>query len=153
MEGITGTKLYDEVERWFLKPMKLDGIVPTTSRRIPGLVAGYAGPKDPLGLPDEVVQNGVFVINPQFEWTGGGYATTRGRARAVGSRALHGESDFRQIARPDDFGSRPRATWTRNAGTASASSSARRRPRDLHGATADFFRDTRRSCCTCPSAG
>jgi D-alanyl-D-alanine carboxypeptidase len=88
MEGITGTKLYDEVERWFLKPMMLDGIVPTTSRRIPGLVAGYAGPKDPLGLPDEVVQNGVFVINPQFEWTGGGYATTAG-ALAQWGHALY----------------------------------------------------------------
>jgi D-alanyl-D-alanine carboxypeptidase len=76
MEGITGTKAYDEIERWFIKPMMLSGIVPTTSRRIPGLAAGYAGPKDPLGLPDEVVQNGVFVINPQFEWAGGGYATT-----------------------------------------------------------------------------
>jgi D-alanyl-D-alanine carboxypeptidase len=76
MEGITGTKLYDEVQRRFLGPLKLSRVVPTTSRRIPGLVTGYAGPRDPLGLPDEVVTNGVFVINPQFEWTGGGYATS-----------------------------------------------------------------------------
>jgi D-alanyl-D-alanine carboxypeptidase len=41
-------------------------------------VNGYAGPRDPLGLPDEVNPNGVFVINPQFEWTGGGYATSAG---------------------------------------------------------------------------
>jgi D-alanyl-D-alanine carboxypeptidase len=76
MEGITGTKLYDEVQRRFLGPLKLSRVAPTTSRRIPGLVPGYAGPRDPLGLPDEVVTNGVFVINPQFEWTGGGYATS-----------------------------------------------------------------------------
>ena len=76
MEGITGTKLYDEVQARFLKPLQLSGVVPTTSRRIPGLVQGYAGTRDPLGLPDEVLVNGVFVINPQFEWTGGGYATS-----------------------------------------------------------------------------
>lgn len=76
MEGITGTKLYDEVDRRFLKPLGLTRVAPTTSRRVPGLAPGYAGPRDPLGLPDEVMKDGVFVINPQFEWTGGGYATS-----------------------------------------------------------------------------
>ena len=76
LEGITGTKLYDEVRRRFLAPLKLTRVAPTTSRRIPGLASGYAGPRDPLGLPDEVVKDGQFVINPQFEWTGGGFATS-----------------------------------------------------------------------------
>jgi D-alanyl-D-alanine carboxypeptidase len=77
LEQITGTKLYDEVRRRFLEPLALTRVVPTTSRRIPGLVKGYAGPRDPLGLPDEVIdRDGVFVINPQFEWTGGGFATS-----------------------------------------------------------------------------
>jgi D-alanyl-D-alanine carboxypeptidase len=76
LEGITGTKLYDEVRRRFLAPLKLTRVVPSTSRRIPGLVPGYAGPRDPLGLPDEVMPGGVFVVNPQFEWAGGGYATS-----------------------------------------------------------------------------
>ena len=75
-EDLTKTKLYDEVQRRFLKPLQLTRVQPTTSRRVPGLVPGYAGPRDPLGLPDEVMTNGVFVINPQFEWTGGGYATS-----------------------------------------------------------------------------
>jgi D-alanyl-D-alanine carboxypeptidase len=39
-------------------------------------VTGYAGSRDPLGLPDQVVVNGEFVINPQFEWAGGGFATS-----------------------------------------------------------------------------
>jgi D-alanyl-D-alanine carboxypeptidase len=76
MEGITNTKLYDEVEKRFLKPLGLAEVAPTTSRRVRGLAPGYAGTRDPLGLPDEVMTDGVFVINPQFEWTGGGYATT-----------------------------------------------------------------------------
>ena len=76
LEQITGTRLYDEVQRRFLRPLNLTRIVPSTSRRIPGLIPGYAGPRDPLGLPDEVLVNGEFVINPQFEWTGGGFATS-----------------------------------------------------------------------------
>jgi D-alanyl-D-alanine carboxypeptidase len=76
IEQLTGTKLYDEVDRRFLKPLGLAGVVPSTSRRIPGLIPGYAGARDPLGLPDEVMPGGTFVVNPQFEWTGGGYATT-----------------------------------------------------------------------------
>jgi len=76
MEQITGTTVYEEVRRRFLQPLKLTRVVPTTSRRIPGLVPGYAGARDPLGLPDEVISNGQFVVNPQFEWTGGGYATS-----------------------------------------------------------------------------
>jgi D-alanyl-D-alanine carboxypeptidase len=75
-ERLAGTKLYDEVQRRFLTPLKLTRVVPSTSRRIKGLIPGYAGDRDPLGLPDEVMTNGVFAINPQFEWTGGGYATS-----------------------------------------------------------------------------
>jgi len=76
MEGITGRKLYDLVQERFLRRLKITHVVPSTSRRIPSLASGYAGARDPLGLPDEVVKDGVFVINPQFEWTGGGYATS-----------------------------------------------------------------------------
>jgi D-alanyl-D-alanine carboxypeptidase len=76
LEGLTGTKLYDEVRARFLEPLKLTRVVPSTSRRIPGLIPGYAGPRDPLGLPDEVMVKGEFVVNPQFEWTGGGFATS-----------------------------------------------------------------------------
>jgi D-alanyl-D-alanine carboxypeptidase len=76
MEGLTGTTLYDEVQRRFLAPLRLTRVAPTTSRRVQGLAPGYAGARDPLGLPDEVMTDGVFVINPQFEWTGGGFATS-----------------------------------------------------------------------------
>lgn len=76
LEQVTGTRLYDEVDRRFLGPLGLTRIVPSTSRRIPGLISGYAGPRDPLGFPDEVLVDGTFFVNPQFEWTGGGYATS-----------------------------------------------------------------------------
>lgn len=76
LEQVTGTKAYDEITTRFLRPLKLTRVVPQTGRRIPGLAQGYAGPKDPIGLPDEVIKDGAFVINPQFEWGGGGFATS-----------------------------------------------------------------------------
>jgi D-alanyl-D-alanine carboxypeptidase len=76
METVTRTRAYDEIRQRFLTPLQLAGVVPVTGRRVPGLIPGYAGSRDPLGLPDAVLQNGVFVINPQFEWAGGGFATT-----------------------------------------------------------------------------
>jgi CubicO group peptidase (beta-lactamase class C family) len=39
-------------------------------------IQGYAGPNNPFGGTDEMIVNGKFVINPQFEWTGGGFAST-----------------------------------------------------------------------------
>jgi D-alanyl-D-alanine carboxypeptidase len=76
LEQVTGTRAYDEITRRFLAPLKLTRVVPQTGRVIPGLVQGYAGPKDPLGLPDAVISDGKFVVNPQFEWGGGGFATS-----------------------------------------------------------------------------
>ena len=78
LEKVTGTKAYDEIRARFLTPLKLNGVVPQVARQIPKLVSGYAGPKDPLGLPDEMMADGRLVINPQFEWAGGGFATSAG---------------------------------------------------------------------------
>jgi D-alanyl-D-alanine carboxypeptidase len=50
--------------------------VPSDSRRIPGLAQGYAGPDNPFGGTDAMIAGGKFAINPQFEWTGGGMAST-----------------------------------------------------------------------------
>lgn len=43
---------------------------------MPGLVQGYAGQKNPFGGSDEMIKDGKFAVNPQFEWTGGGLAVT-----------------------------------------------------------------------------
>src|SRR5262249_53916084 len=59
-----------------LTPLRLDGTVPADSRSVPGLVQGYAGPNNPFGGTDEMIKDGKFAVNPQFEWTGGGLATT-----------------------------------------------------------------------------
>jgi D-alanyl-D-alanine carboxypeptidase len=76
IEKVTGKKFYDEANRRLLKPLKLSDTIPQDGPRLKGLVQGYAGPNNPFGGKDEMIQDGKFAINPQFEWTGGGYAST-----------------------------------------------------------------------------
>lgn len=77
LEKVSGRRVYDEVERRFLRPLALTRTVPSDRRRIPGLAQGYAGPKNPFGGADAMIlPDGRFAINPQFEWTGGGMASS-----------------------------------------------------------------------------
>ena len=76
IEKVTGRKFYDEAYRRLLKPLKLIDTIPQDGPRLRGVVQGYAGPTNPFGGTDAMIVNGKFVINPQFEWTGGGFAST-----------------------------------------------------------------------------
>jgi D-alanyl-D-alanine carboxypeptidase len=76
IEKVTGRKFYDEANRRLLKPLKLTSTIPQDGLRLKGVVQGYAGPNNPFGGKDAMIQAGKFAINPQFEWTGGGYAST-----------------------------------------------------------------------------
>jgi D-alanyl-D-alanine carboxypeptidase len=76
IERITGNEYYDEMRRRLLEPLQLENTVPTDTKRVPGLVQGYAGVENVFRVPDAVIVGGEFAINPQFEWTGGGIAST-----------------------------------------------------------------------------
>ena len=76
IERVTGNRYYDEMRRRILEPLQLRNTVPSDSRLIPGLAQGYAGPNNPFGGADAMISGGRFAINPQFEWTGGGIAST-----------------------------------------------------------------------------
>ena len=76
IERITGRPFYDEATRRVLGPHRLTETVPSDRPEIPGLVTGYAGPRNELGGYDASIVNGRMAINPQFEWTGGGMAST-----------------------------------------------------------------------------
>ena len=77
MEEITGEACYDLIQERILDPLSLGNTVPSSSRTILGLIQGYAGPANAFGGTDEVIlPDGRFVINPQFEWAGGGFAST-----------------------------------------------------------------------------
>jgi D-alanyl-D-alanine carboxypeptidase len=76
IERVTKSTYYEQLKKRLLKPLKLNDTVPSDSRRMPGLAQGYAGAQNPFGGSDAMLVNGEFVINPQFEWTGGGMAST-----------------------------------------------------------------------------
>ena len=76
IEKVTGRKFYDEANRRLIKPLKLTNTIPQDGPALKGVVQGYAGPNNPFGGTDAMIVNGKFAINPQFEWTGGGYAST-----------------------------------------------------------------------------
>ena len=76
IEKVTGRKFYNEVNKRFLRPLKLSDTIPQDGPRLKGVVQGYAGQNNPFGGTDAMMINGNFTINPQFEWTGGGYAST-----------------------------------------------------------------------------
>lgn len=83
IEQITGKKFYDVAQKDLLDHFKLKNTRPTNQMKLPGLVQGYAGDANEFGHKDKVIdENGLFIINPQFEWTGGGmYSTTTDLAR------------------------------------------------------------------------
>jgi D-alanyl-D-alanine carboxypeptidase len=76
IERVTGKKFYDEARKRFIKKFKLDGTIAQESPVMPGVVQGYAGPANPFGGKDAMIENGKFIVNPQLEWTGGGWAST-----------------------------------------------------------------------------
>jgi D-alanyl-D-alanine carboxypeptidase len=76
IEKVTAHTFYNEANRRLLKPLKLTDTIPQDGLRLKGVVQGYAGPNNPFGGKDEMIHEGKFTINPQFEWTGGGYAST-----------------------------------------------------------------------------
>ncbi len=76
LEKITGTRLYDEVRKRVLEPNQLRNTIPSDRLVLPGVSQGYAGPRNDFGGHDAMIVNGKFSVNPQLEWTGGGFAST-----------------------------------------------------------------------------
>jgi D-alanyl-D-alanine carboxypeptidase len=76
IEKVTGKRFYDEANRRLIKPLRLTDTIPQDGPRLKNVIQGYAGPNNPFGGKDAMIQNGMFTINPQFEWTGGGYVST-----------------------------------------------------------------------------
>jgi len=73
MEEATGRAYYDMLVEFFLEPLGLDLTLPADRRDLPGLSQGYAHSASQLfGIGLEIVEDGVLLMNPLQEWTGGG---------------------------------------------------------------------------------
>ena len=83
IESLTGKKYYELVNEGIVKPFQLNDTKPTDKIFLPGIAQGYAGKDNEFKLKEKVINDdGTFVINPQFEWTGGGiYSTTSDLAK------------------------------------------------------------------------
>jgi D-alanyl-D-alanine carboxypeptidase len=92
IERLTKSTYYRQVRKRILNPLKLTDTVPSDSRHIPGLAQGYAGEKNPFGGADAMLVNGAFAINPQFEWTGGGMASTSAELARWGKLLYEGKA-------------------------------------------------------------
>lgn len=77
IERITGQAFYDEARARLLEPLGLSATTPSDRAVLAGLIPGYIDAAfNPFGLPLKMVEGGRMVVNPQFEWTGGGFVTT-----------------------------------------------------------------------------
>jgi D-alanyl-D-alanine carboxypeptidase len=76
LERITGKQFYDEAKKRFVQKLGLSNTIPQDGPILKGVVQGYAGPNNPFGGKDKMIENGKFIVNPQLEWTGGGWAST-----------------------------------------------------------------------------
>lgn len=76
LERVTGKDFYSVAKRRFIKPLKLTNTIPQDGPKLKNVVQGYAGPNNPFGGRDRMIENGKFIVNPQLEWTGGGWAST-----------------------------------------------------------------------------
>ena len=80
IERVTARSLYSEMARRLLTPLKLNNTIPSDQRVLPGVIPGYSkeigqlinkkGPYTKMIGPDGLI------INPQWEWAGGGLAST-----------------------------------------------------------------------------
>ncbi|PNQ74617.1 hypothetical protein C1T31_00280 [Hanstruepera neustonica] len=76
IEKITGENYYDLVKNQILKPQHLSHTYPSLQRKITNLAIGYSRMPPAFQVPNKTVTDKEYFINPQFEWTGGGMAST-----------------------------------------------------------------------------
>ena len=89
LEELLGIKAYDEINRRIISPLGLASTQPSIKRQIKGLITGYSWPELPTKIDGAVVKNGNLVINPQFEWGGGGFASNTIDLATLVSTLMH----------------------------------------------------------------
>lgn len=77
IESILNEDYYEVLDKRILSPYKLIHTHPSLQRKMEKLAFAYSDMPEPFLIPNEVVNpDGVYVFNPQVEWTGGGLAST-----------------------------------------------------------------------------
>ncbi len=77
IEKITRKSIEELIKTKLLEPLGLKQTMSSDRLTIPGLAQGYAGKHNPFGGKELMLNtDGSMIVNPQFEWTGGGMAST-----------------------------------------------------------------------------
>ncbi len=76
IERATGRRFYDLADEWVNEPNLLTDTIPSTSLILPGVVQGTVVVGRQLGVGPFTQEDGKFTFNVQFEWCGGGFAST-----------------------------------------------------------------------------
>ncbi len=91
IEAITSTPIDSLIAERVLRPNGLRNTLPSDSRTLDGVAQGYAGPRNPFGGRDAMLDSGRMIINPQFEGAGGGYAASAGDLASWGALYFSGQ--------------------------------------------------------------
>ncbi|WP_162427382.1 serine hydrolase domain-containing protein [Pontibacter pudoricolor] len=75
VEKISGKKMYDLADKYAVKPYHLKSTEPSVKMKYKNLAVGYANPAGPFPVKGAFMKDGQAALNPQFEWTGGGYVS------------------------------------------------------------------------------
>ncbi|HZS60992.1 MAG TPA: serine hydrolase domain-containing protein [Gemmatimonadaceae bacterium] len=73
-EAVAHESPYTEIDRRFVQRLALHATAPVHGPRVVGLVPGYLGVESPVG--NVLTTDGTLVVNPAYEWAGGGYVST-----------------------------------------------------------------------------
>lgn len=76
LEKVTGQDAYGLIKKRILDRHGLSSTIPSDSRSLPGVVSGLLMKDSPFGISGSTLEGGLFKLNPQFEWAGGGFAST-----------------------------------------------------------------------------
>lgn len=106
LEKASGENYYQAIIKRFLYPHQLTRTAPSPGRYHPGLVQGHTAADNLFNLPGGLSLNeGVWHLDPGFEWTGGGLVTNvRDLARwgslLYSGRAMEGDYLEQMLAQP-----------------------------------------------------
>jgi len=76
IEELTGASFYDYVREHFVEPFDLKHTLSTDRMRLPRMAQGHVVMGRSMGVPSRTLVDGAFAYNVQFEWCGGGWAST-----------------------------------------------------------------------------
>ena len=76
LERAAEAPFYELARARVLEPFGMKSTIASDRPELPGLVSGYTGLSAAFPVEPAVMRDGKYTMNPQFEWTGGGYVTT-----------------------------------------------------------------------------